>query len=37
MQSNTLTQRGWEIHRIWSIDWYENKDKEIEKLLNKIV
>ena len=27
---------GWRIHRIWSRDWIENKQKEIEKVLLKI-
>ena len=27
-----LESRGWIIHRIWSRDWWKNRDKEIEKI-----
>lgn len=32
-QINVLKGLGWNIHRIWTIDWWDNKDKEVEKLL----
>ncbi len=31
-----LEMKGWNIHRIWSKNWWENPKKEIEKVLNKI-
>ncbi len=27
-----LESRGWRIHRIWSTNWWNNKEKEIEKI-----
>ena len=24
---------GWTLHRIWAMDWWDNREKEIEKLL----
>ena len=27
-----LESRGWTIHRIWSRDWWKNRDREIEKI-----
>lgn len=32
-QIAVLHGRGWEIHRIWTMDWWDNKDKEIARLL----
>lgn len=31
-----LESRGWKIHRIWSINWFKNKNKELEKIIDKI-
>jgi hypothetical protein len=27
---------GWKIHRIWSRDWIQNRQKEIDRILNAI-
>jgi hypothetical protein len=27
---------GWEIHRIWTVDWWENPRKEVRALLQKL-
>ncbi len=27
-----LENLGWNIHRIWSTDWFKNRDREVEKL-----
>jgi very-short-patch-repair endonuclease len=27
-----LESRGWEVHRIWSTNWWKNKNAEIEKI-----
>lgn len=32
-QINVLNGLGWELHRIWTMDWWDNQDKEISKLL----
>ena len=31
-----LESKGWKIYRIWSTKWWQNKNKEIEKLDNYI-
>lgn len=31
-----LESRGWTIYRIWSRDWWKNKDREVEKVINRI-
>lgn len=32
-QIDVLGGLGWELHRIWTMDWWDNKQKEIEKML----
>lgn len=32
-QISVLKGLGWNIHRIWTVDWWDNKDKEMERLL----
>ncbi|MDD3417729.1 MAG: DUF3320 domain-containing protein [Lachnospiraceae bacterium] len=32
-QNSILGMLGWDLHRIWTMDWWDNKDKEISKLL----
>lgn len=32
-QISVLNGLGWKLHRIWSMDWWDNKDKEIARLL----
>ena len=31
-----LENRGWKIHRIWSTDWFNNREAEIRRLLQKV-
>ena len=31
-----LKALGWNIHRIWTIDWYENSDKIIETIIERV-
>lgn len=31
-----LEVRGWKIHRVYSNNWYENKEMELSQILNKI-
>lgn len=35
-QISVLRGLGWTIHRIWSMDWWDNSKKEIDKLLSKL-
>jgi len=32
-QVSVLNGLGWELHRIWTMDWWDNRDKEISKLM----
>ncbi|HAL09527.1 MAG TPA: hypothetical protein DCO67_06085 [Staphylococcus sp.] len=36
IQPSVLNSLGWEIHRIWAIDWYEDKNKEIDRIITKV-
>jgi len=31
-----LEQLGWNIYRIWSVDWFKNKQRQIDKLITHI-
>ncbi|MDT0738563.1 DUF4011 domain-containing protein [Staphylococcus haemolyticus] len=33
IQPNVMKSLRWNVNYIWSIDWYENKDREINKIL----
>ncbi|MCK9523173.1 MAG: DUF3320 domain-containing protein [Proteobacteria bacterium] len=33
---SVLKSLGWQIHRVWSIDWYENSDEIIEIIVEKV-
>jgi hypothetical protein len=35
-QVDVLKGLGWEIHRIWTVDWWENPRKEVRALLQKL-
>ncbi len=35
-QVNVLGGLGWSLHRIWTMDWWDNKHKEIQKLLDEL-
>ena len=37
LRQEILESKGWKIHRIWSTDWFRNRDHEIERLLTKIM
>jgi Protein of unknown function (DUF559). len=32
LREMVLRQLGWQIHRIWSTDWWENPNKEVERI-----
>ena len=33
LRQRILESKGWSIYRIWSTDWFKNKEKEIKKLI----
>lgn len=33
---NFLEDLGWHLHRVWSVDWWHNKDKQLEKISDKL-
>jgi len=36
LRQTILESKGWNIYRIWSTDWFRNKDIETQKLINAI-
>jgi len=36
LRQQILEGFGWKIHRIWSTDWYRNRDESMQRLLNAI-
>jgi len=36
LRQMTLENQGWKIHRIWSTDWFKNRNAEIERLLHRV-
>lgn len=36
LRQQVLEARGWEIHRVWSTDWFKDRSGQIERLLNLI-
>ena len=32
-QINVLSGLGWNLHRMWTMDWWDNREKELAKLL----
>lgn len=36
LRQTVLEQKGWTFHRIWSTDWFHNRDAELRKLLDAI-
>jgi superfamily I DNA and/or RNA helicase len=36
LRQQVLEKLGWRIHRIWSRDWIDNKNKEIEKVMKAL-
>ena len=35
-QISVLTGLGWTIHRVWSMDWWDNSNKELKRILDKL-
>lgn len=36
LRQEVLERLGWSFHRIWSVDWYKNRDFEIDKLIKRV-
>ena len=36
LRQMTLERQGWKIHRIWSTDWFKNRDAEVDRLLKRV-
>ena len=36
LRQAVLEQKGWKFHRIWSTDWFYNRDVELRKLLEAV-
>ncbi len=36
VQPNVLNSLKWEVMRVWSVDWYENKEKVVNRILERI-
>lgn len=36
LRQAALEDRGWKLHRIWSTDWWQSREKEVERCLEAI-
>lgn len=36
LRQEILKRKGWNIHRIWSTDWFKNREREVQRLLNQL-
>jgi very-short-patch-repair endonuclease len=36
LRQDILESKGWKIHRIWSTDWFRNRNSEIQRLLRAV-
>lgn len=36
LRQEILKEKGWHIYRIWSTDWFKNREKEIERLIKTL-
>ncbi|MBP6001961.1 MAG: DUF4011 domain-containing protein [Pyrinomonadaceae bacterium] len=36
LRQQVLERRGWEIHRIWSTDWFKDREGQIERIIGLI-
>ncbi|MBK9031821.1 MAG: DUF3320 domain-containing protein [Myxococcales bacterium] len=37
LRGQVLTNLGWRLHRIWSLDWYHDADKELGRVHNAVI
>jgi len=36
LRQEILEKKGWTLHRIWSTDWYKNRESEVRRLLERL-
>lgn len=36
LRQEILEKKGWNIHRIWSTDWFKNRDNEVQRLVKAV-
>lgn len=36
LRQMALEKQGWQIHRIWSTDWFKNRNAEIDRLMKRV-
>jgi very-short-patch-repair endonuclease/DNA polymerase III delta prime subunit len=36
LRKMVLENIGWKIHRVWSIDWFKNQDRELQRVLESV-
>ena len=36
IREEVIIDLGWRLHRIWSLDWFNNRNKEMERLIERI-
>ena len=36
LKGEVLRRLGWRVHKIWSVDWYKNREDEVERLFDVI-
>lgn len=36
IQPAMLQKRGWRIHRVWSVEWFRNSERELQKIIRAI-
>lgn len=36
LRESVIMNRGWQLHRVWSTDWFYNRESEIERLRNRV-
>lgn len=35
-QINVLQGLGWKLHRVWTLDWWDNREREIQKIMRLV-
>ncbi|HEX5727283.1 MAG TPA: DUF3320 domain-containing protein [Longimicrobiaceae bacterium] len=36
LRQQVLELRGWEIHRVWSTDWFKDREGQVERILRRV-
>jgi very-short-patch-repair endonuclease len=37
LRQEILERLGWRLHRVWSTDWYQNREREVERLKHSVI